>query len=102
MNSWTIASWIFVALLTAGNIFFFLKMKQVADQMAKMAFPGSKGMADIMLKMQQGQKNQKGRPGAAAGFKPGIPTAGAGAGNMDAQLKAAMNMLQQMQKGKKR
>jgi hypothetical protein len=91
MSTWIILSWIFVAVLTAINIFVFLKLKQATDQMMKMAFPGAKNMNEAMAKMQQMAK------GLNRGPRPG----GGGAG-MDVQLKAAMDMLQQMQKGKRR
>jgi hypothetical protein len=102
MSFWIITSWVLVALLTSVNVFIFLKLKGASEQMLQMAFPGSKDMGEAMKKMQQmmggagmggmGQMNRGGRG-------PGMPNAG---GN-DAQLKAAMQMLQQIQqKGPKR
>lgn len=59
----------------------------------KMAFPGAKNMNEALQKMQQ----------MTQGFGGKAPRGGAGAGAMDAQLKAAMDMLKQVQqKGKKR
>ena len=92
MSTWIILSWIFVAVLTAINIFVFLKLKQATEQMMKMAFPGAKNMNEAMAKMQQMAK------GLNRGPRPG----GGGGAGMDVQLKAAMDMLQQMQKGKRR
>lgn len=93
MSIWIIISWILVAILTAINIFVFLKLKQATEQMLQMAFPGAKNMNEALGRMQQMMK------GMPRGAMPGGPRGG---GNSDAQLKAAMNMLQQMQKGKKR
>ena len=111
MSFWIILSWIFVAILTAVNVVIFLKLKQASEQMMKMAFPGSKNMGDAMSQMQ---KMMGGMGAMGGGLGPrggprnqgrGFPGAGGGAPggqNMDAQLKAAMQMLQNMQKpGKK-
>lgn len=95
MSIWIIISWILVAIITAINIFVFLKLKQATEQMLQMAFPGAKNMNEALGRMQQMMK------GMPRGAMPGGPR-GAGGGGSDAQLKAAMNMLQQMQKGKKR
>lgn len=69
--------------------------------MMKMAFPNAKNMNEAMSQMQnmfQGMQGM-GRPPLK-----GVPNRGPGqAGSMDAQLKAAMDMLQKMQqKGGKR
>lgn len=53
MTTWVIISWVVVALLTAGNVFFFLKLKKAADSMLKSAFPGAKNAADAMAQMQK-------------------------------------------------
>lgn len=90
MSFWIIVSWIAVLVLTAINIFVFLKLKQASEQMMKMAFPSAKNMGDAMAQMQKMMGGMQGR----GGF-PG----GAG-GNMDAQLKQAMQMLAQAQKKK--
>jgi hypothetical protein len=98
MSIWIILSWVLVAILTAINVFVFLKLKQATEQMLQMAFPGAKNMNEAMAKMQQmmgGMGGMGGMPGMARGPMPG------GKGASDAQLKAAMNMLQQMQKGRK-
>lgn len=78
MSTWVIISWIFVAILTAINVFVFIKLKKASEQMMKMAFPGSKNMGDAMGQMQKmmGGKNPQ---------------------QMQAQMKAAMDMLNQMQ-----
>ena len=94
MSFWIILRWVLVIVLTAINIFVFLKLKQASEQMMKMAFPGAKNMNEAMGRMQQmmGGMNRGPMKGQARG----------GGQQMDAQLKAAMDMLQQMQKGGKR
>jgi hypothetical protein len=102
MSIWIILSWVFVAVLTAVNIFIFLKLKSASEQMLKMAFPNAKNMGEAMSQMQNmmagmgmgGMPPMGGRRGGASPF--GAP--GAGKGNMDAQLKQAMAMLQNIQK----
>lgn len=83
MSIWTILSWVGVALLTAVNVFIFLKLKQAAEQMMQVAFPGAKNMQEAMARMQAQMGSMRGgRPGAAGG--------------KDAQLRQAMEMLQNM------
>ena len=94
MSTWIIVSWISVLLLTAINLFIFLKLKSASEQMMKMAFPGTKNMSEALSKMQQMTQGMGGRGGMAGGQ--------GNSGNKDAQLKAAMNMLQNMKKGPKR
>jgi hypothetical protein len=53
-----------------------------------------------MGKMQQMMQGMQGMQGLPRGGRPGA--AGMGGNNMDAQLRAAMDMLQKMQKGGKR
>lgn len=79
MSFWIITSWVLVAILTAVNVFVFIKLKKASDQMMKMAFPGAKDMGQAMQQMQKmmGGKNPQ---------------------QMQAQMKAAMDMLGQMQK----
>jgi hypothetical protein len=98
MNTWVIISWIFVGILTAVNVFVFLKLKKASDQMMKMAFPNSKNMNDAVAQMQK----MMGGMGAGAGGMP--PNLGALMGQMNnpqmqAQMKAAMEMLGKMQQG---
>lgn len=81
MSTWVIISWVLVALLTAINVFVFLKLKGASEQMMKMAFPNAKNMSEAMAQAQS-MMGGKGRPAAGGG--------------QDAQLKAAMDMLQQM------
>ena len=95
MSTWVIISWVVVAILTAINIFVFIKLKQASDQMMKMAFPGAKNMNEAVSQMQKMMGGMQGRPGGGRG---GFPGAGGGGGNMDAQLKQAMQMLQNMNK----
>jgi hypothetical protein len=98
MSFWIITSWVFVALLTGINVFIFMKLKSASEQMLQMAFPGAKDMGEAMKKMQQ-MAGQMGAMGGRGGRGPGMPAGG----NSDQQLKAAMQMLQQMQgKGPKR
>jgi len=82
MSIWTILSWVGVAILTAVNVFIFLKLKQAAEQMMQVAFPGAKNMQEAMARMQSQMAGMRGRPG--------------GAGGKDAQLRQAMEMLQNM------
>lgn len=117
MSTWVIVSWVFVALLTGVNIYVFWKLKQASEQMLKMAFPGAKDMNDAMSQMQKmmgsmgiDTNNMSGLAAMAKQMRPGtapkLPASGGagrgGASNSDAQLKAAMNMLQNMQKNAKR
>lgn len=82
MSTWVIVSWIFVAILTGVNVFVFLKLKGASEQMMKMAFPSAKNMNEAMSQMQ---KMMGGR----------MPNLGnMNAKDRDAQLKAAMQMLQ--------
>ncbi|MGZ3689267.1 MAG: hypothetical protein ACXWPM_03220 [Bdellovibrionota bacterium] len=105
MSTWIIVSWVGVAILTAVNVVIFLKLKQASEQMLQMAFPGAKDMNEALSKMQQMAAGMGGRGGQGPGRpggRPAFPAAGGGGGkNMDAQLKAAMDMLQKMQRGGK-
>lgn len=106
MSIWIILSWIFVAILTAINIFVFLKLKQASEQMMKMAFPGAKNMNEAVQKMQQmmggmgGAMGGMGGGGMGRGSRPGIGPGPGRGGNMDQQLRSAMDMLQKMQQQK--
>lgn len=102
MSAWVIVSWVLVAVLTAINVFVFLKLKQASEQLMKMAFPNAKGMGDAMAQMQR-MMGSMGGMGGMGGFggPGGRPGAGAGGNaNMEAQMRAAMQMLQQMGKKK--
>jgi len=92
MSTWIIISWIFVLILTGINLFVFLKLKQASEQMMQMAFPGAKNMNEAVSRMQQMMQ------GANRGPRQG----GGMGGNRDAQLRAAMDMLQKIQKSGKR
>ncbi|HAR43227.1 MAG TPA: hypothetical protein DCS07_11465 [Bdellovibrionales bacterium] len=92
MSIWIILSWVFVGILTAVNIVIFLQLKKASEQMMKMAFPGAKNMNEAVNSMQSMMGQRRG----------GFPGAGGGGKNMDAQLKAAMDMLQKSKKGGKR
>ncbi|MBC7397649.1 MAG: hypothetical protein H7333_09425 [Bdellovibrionales bacterium] len=109
MNTWVIISWVLVAILTAVNIFVFFKLKGASEQMMKMAFPKAKNMNDAMSQMQ-GMMGGMGMGGGAG--KAGVPGAGMppnlealmGQMNnpkMQAQMKAAMEMLGKMQQNGK-
>lgn len=100
MSFWIILSWVLVVILTGINIVVFLKLKQASEQMMKMAFPGAKDMNEAVAQMQKmmGGMGGLGAMGRGPMKGPGRP----GGQQMDAQLKAAMEMLQQMQKGGKR
>ncbi len=101
MSIWIIISWICVAILTAVNVFVFLKLKGASEQMMKMAFPGAKDMNQAMAQMQQmmsGMSRGSGGRGGMPNFGGRAGGAKGGGKNMDAQLKAAMDMLQNMQK----
>ncbi len=90
MSFWMILSWVFVAILTAINVFVFLKLKGASEQMLKMAFPNAKNMGEALGQMQSMMSGL----GSGRGMPAGMPGLGGGrGGNMDAQLKAAMEML---------
>jgi len=103
--NWIIVSWVFVGILTAVNVFVFLKLKKASEQMMKMAFPNAKNMNDALSQMQ-GMMGGMGGMGAKPG-QQGMPDMSALMGqmnnpNMQAQMKKAMDMLAQMQKNQKR
>jgi hypothetical protein len=107
--NWIIVSWVFVGILTAINIFVFLKLKKASEQMMKMAFPNAKNMNDALSQMQNMMSGMGGMGGMGRGGKPGqgMPDMSALMGqmnnpNMQAQMKKAMDMLAQMQKNQKR
>ena len=91
MSIWIILSWVFVLLLTAINVFVFLKLKTASEQMMKMAFPGARNSGEAMAQMQS-MMSKLGGMGGMPGAKPGA--------SGDAQLRAAMDMLQKMKKGR--
>lgn len=106
MSAWVITSWVFVALLTGVNIFIFLKLKSASEQMMKMAFPNAKNLQDAVGQMQ-GMMGGMGKGGARpmnsfTGMPMPGPRGKGGGGGNDAQLKAAMQMLQNMQKNGKK
>lgn len=84
--------------MTAINVALFLKLKSASEQMLKMAFPNAKNMGEALSQMQSMMGGLQGRAGGRGGYG-GMPRGGAS----DAQLKAAMDMLKNMQqKGPKR
>ena len=90
MSTWVIISWVFVFILTIINVFVFLKLKNASEQMMKMAFPNAKNMNEALGMMQK-------MMGGMGGRMPNMPGAKGGK-DMDAQLKQAMAMLQNMKK----
>jgi hypothetical protein len=113
--NWIMVSWVFVAILTAINVFFFFKVIYPAMNMMKGmgGMPGMGGSAggspDMAQMMAQAQKMMAGMNGGAPGKKgaQGTPDMNALMGqmnnpNMQAQMKKAMDMLAQMQKNQKR
>jgi hypothetical protein len=93
MSTWVIVSWVLVAILTAINIVVFLQLKKASDQMMKMAFPNAKNMQDAMKQMQSQMNSMRASRGRG-GFQGGM----GGSKHKDAQLRAAMEMLQNMNK----
>ena len=110
MSTWVIISWVSVAILTGINIFIFLKLKGASEQMMKMAFPNAKNMNDALSQMQNMMGGGMTSPRAMkkqmrSGQTPMMPGMAGGMGGrnaQDPQLRAAMNMLQQMQNKKKK
>ena len=107
-TTWIIVSWVLVAIFTAVNVVVFMKLKSASEQMMKMAFPGAKNMQEAMTQMQS--MMGPGGMGAMSGMRPGSgapasriaksfgKSPGAGkAPQSEAQLKAAMEMLKNMQ-----
>jgi hypothetical protein len=106
MSFWVIVSWVFVLLLTGVNVFIFLKLKQASEQMLKMAFPNAKNMNEALAGMQGmmggmqgmgGMGATRGGPARPSNLAKSFGSAPAGKGQ-DAQLKAAMDMLNKMKK----
>ena len=88
-----------MAVLTAVNVFVFMKLKKASDQMLKAAFPGSKNMGDAVNQMQGMMAGMGGKGGA----QPNLSALMSQMNNpqMQAQMKAAMEMLGKMQGGGK-
>jgi hypothetical protein len=107
MSFWVIVSWVCVLVLTGINVFIFLKLKQASEQMLKQMFPNAKNMNEALAGMQGMMSGMQGMMGGMGGQRPGGmgsniansfgPKKGGGKGS-DAQLKAAMEMLNKMQK----
>jgi hypothetical protein len=117
MSFWVIVSWVCVLILTGINVFIFLKLKQASEQMLKQMFPNAKNMNEALAGMQGMMSGMQGMMGGAKGGMPGMGAGGGRPGggiansfggkrgaqgggkqNSDAQLKAAMEMLNKMQK----
>ena len=84
--NWVIVSWVFVAILTAVNVFVFMKLKGASEQMMKMAFPNAKNMNEAMGQMQ----NMMGGMGALGGMagNKGPMKGGAGKASLPPNLEA--------------
>lgn len=95
---WIIISWVMVAILTAINIFVFLKLKKASEQMMKAAFPNAKNMNDAVSQMQ-GMMGKGGMPnmGNLQQMMSQMDSK-----DMQSQMKMAMDMLSQMQKNQRR
>lgn len=102
MSIAVIISWVAVAILTLGNILFFLKLKKASEQMLQMAFPGSKNMNEAMarMQMQMSQAGKAARRGGLGGFKAKGVKSTKGTRSKQKQLEDAMSMLKQMKKSK--
>ncbi|MBI4925960.1 MAG: hypothetical protein HY843_08565 [Bdellovibrio sp.] len=70
MSFWMTFSWILVGILTTVNIFAFIKLKQVSQQMLKMAFPGAKNFKDGMAHMESQMKEMTQMMSGARGGNP--------------------------------
>jgi oligoribonuclease NrnB/cAMP/cGMP phosphodiesterase (DHH superfamily) len=97
--NWIIVSWVAVAILTAVNVFIFMKVIYPSVKMMKQ-MGGKNGMPDINSMMKQ-MGGGGGRPAQ------GMPDMSALMNQMNnpkmqAQMKQAMDMLAQMQKNQKR
>jgi len=106
--NWIIVSWVFVAILTAINVFVFFKVIYPSVKMMKQ-MGGKNGMPDMNAMMSQVQGMMGGKPGQGRPGMPaqGMPDMSALMGQMNnpkmqAQMKQAMDMLSQMQKNQKR
>lgn len=93
--------------LTAINVFVFIKLKKASDQMMKMAFPNAKNMNEALSQMQgmMGKGGLGGMGGGKGGQVPPNMQAMMGQMNnpqMQQQMKAAMDMLAQMQKNQRK
>ena len=93
MSTWVIVSWVGVAVMTAVNVVVFVKLKQATEQMMKSAFPNAKNLNEAVSQMQQ---MMGGLAGGRGGVRPG------GTSGKDAQLRAAMDMLKNLQQPKDR
>lgn len=109
MSFWVIVSWVCVLILTGINVFIFLKLKQASEQMLKQMFPNAKNMNEALAGMQGMMSGMQGMMGGArpgmGGARPGGSNIAnsfggktGGKQNSDAQLKAAMDMLNKIQK----
>ncbi len=111
--NWVMVSWIFVAILTAINVFFFMKviypsmkmMKQMGMGGGMGGKPAQGGQPDMSQMMAQAQKMMAGMNGGKPG--QGMPDMSALMGQMNnpqmqQKMKQAMDMLAQMQNNNKR
>lgn len=95
MSFWVILSWVGVAIMTAANIWVFLKLKSTAEQMVKSAFPNAKSMTEAMSQMQKMMGAFQNRSPFGGGF-------GGMNANSDQNLKQALEMLQNLKQTPKK
>lgn len=93
---WTVFSWVFVAGLTAINVFIFLKFKKVTEDMMKSVMPGFK-FGDLGPMMAQAQKMMQGL-GSGSSTSAGAGVSQSAASPFEAQMRAALQAFQQSQK----
>ena len=98
--NWLYVGWFFVIILTAVNVFVFLKLKKASEQMMKMAFPNSKNMNDAVAQMQGMMSGMGGKGGMPPNMQALMGQMNNP--NMQAQMKAAMDMLGKMQQNQRK
>jgi hypothetical protein len=95
MSVWSILSWVFLGLLTAINIFIFVKLQKTMKSMMSQMFPGATSMEDAAAKvgsMMQMFSSMSGGPGMPKNL-----------GNVNQKsLNDALNMLNKLQQRNKR
>ena len=97
MTTWIIISWVVVALLTIGNILFFLKLKKTSEQMIQSAFPGARNMDEAMAQMQKMMQARRPAHPMMMGGRKGKGKRSR-VQKADSQLNAALAMLNQAKK----
>ena len=95
--NWLYVGWFFVIILTAVNVFVFLKLKKASEQMMKMAFPNMNDAVAQMQGMMSGMGGKGGMPPNMQALMGQMNNP-----NMQAQMKAAMDMLGKMQQNQRK